>query len=286
MCVVNGISNSYVYDKNDYVRRSGSDAVTGFVLASAAASGITALLPYFSKSFLKQMRIEHKNNDQYKDIFYKAVDNSGLRDKGLYVQSLEFQNPIQERIYINSGKRTPEGEIRAGLNADYTPKLKRIRINGERTTISGFHELGHAMNHLNGGFGRMLQKLRVPGYSIAGLMGTIALFSRSKPKGAKRNAWDFIQDNCGKIAFIAMLPTVAEEALASHKGIKMAKSAGMTKDAAKNLRKFYGKALLSYIGYALITGFAVFASSKITEVFTRPKLIKQNQSSSFNEFSA
>lgn len=284
--MVNGIStNSYTYNNEGYVQRSNTSAIVGFCLASAAASGVTALLPYFSKSFLKQMHIEHGNNDKYRDIFYRAVDNSGLKEKGLYVQSLEFTSPSSEKIYTLSGKKTAEGEIKAGLNADYAPKLKRIRINDKRTTISGFHELGHAMNHLNGGFGRMLQKMRAPGYALAGLMGTVALFSRRKPKGADRDAWDVLQDNCGKIAFAAILPTVAEEALASHKGIKMAKQAGLSKDLAKNLKKFYGKALLSYIGYAVITGLAVFASSKITEIFTRPKYVPSNYSS-FNEFSA
>ena len=74
-----------------------------------------------------------------------------------------------------------------------------------------------------------------------------------------------------------MLPTVAEEALASHKGIKLAKQAGLSEPLVKNLRKFYGKALLSYAGYAVLTGISVFAMSKITELFTRPKKVERKE---------
>ena len=85
---------------------------------------------------------------------------------------------------------------------------------------------------------------------------------------------DKIEDNCGKIAFAAMLPTVAEEALASRNGIKIAREAGLAEPLIKNLKKFYGKALLSYGGYALLTGASVFIASKITEIFTRPKKVE------------
>jgi hypothetical protein len=87
---------------------------------------------------------------------------------------------------------------------------------------------------------------------------------------------------------MGMLPTVAEEALASYKGIKMAKQGGLSNKLVKNLKKFYGKALLSYAGYALVTGLSVFAASKITEILTRPKKIAipkdELSDNSFNYF--
>ena len=61
--------------------------------------------------------------------------------------------------------------------------------------------------------------------------------------------------------------------MASYKGIKLAKENGLSEALVKNLKKFYGKALLSYGGYALVTGLAVFVASKITEIFTRPQRI-------------
>lgn len=260
--MVNGISNNtYYYDGNEYKKRSAAEAEIGFWVASFAAAGIRAMLPSFSKPFLKQMPKEHANNHLYKDVFEKTINLSGLKEKGL------------EYIDVSKYRVSGMNDIVAGYNACYVPDTKKIILNGEKATISGFHELGHAMNHLNGGFGKILQKLRKPGMWLAGVMGTIAFLGSNKPKGAKKDLKDKIVNNSGWIAFGAMMPVVAEEALASHKGMKIAKQAGLAKPLVNNLKKFYGKALLSYIGYALVTGLSVFAASKVMTLFTRPKQI-------------
>lgn len=252
------IDNYYQNSNYYYEPKSQASADIGWILATTASGLIYKALPSFSNPFLKQITKEHGNNHIYEDIFYKAVKNSGLEEKGLKIVHVADQ----------------VSDVGKGLNAYYTPTTNEIVLNTKKASISGFHELGHAMNNLKSKTGKFLQKLRKPGYAIAGLMGTYALLSRSKPKDAKRDVNDFIMDNCGKIAFVAMLPTVLEEAMASHKGVKMAKQAGLAEAAVKNLKKFYGKALLSYGGYAAVTGLSVFAASKIMEKFTRPKKIE------------
>ena len=265
--MVTSVQNNhyYTYNGEDYKRRSEGEEVLGYILATAASGLVVKALPSFSNPFLKQMKQEHGNNHLYKDAFFKSFESSGLKGKGVkFVDAITLAN-------------TPaNADMIAGLNACYIPESGKVVLNSEKACISGFHELGHAMNHLSSKFGKFLQRARVPGYTIAGLMGTAAILSRRKPEGAPKNAWDWVQDNCGKIAFTAMLPTVAEEALASYKGIKLAKSVGLSESLVKNLKKFYGKALLSYLGYALVTGVSVYAASKITEIFTRPKKINQN----------
>ena len=245
-------------DKNYYYQsQNARNAEVGYWVATAATGLLYKALPSFSNPFLKQMTKEHMNNHLYRDAFIKSVQQSGLLEKGLKV--------------IN--ETSPATDIGRGLNACFIPKSKQIWLNMEKATISGFHELGHAVNNMKGGIGSVLQKLRGPGMALAGIMGSVALLSRNKPKEEKRNLKDWILDNCGKIAFVGMLPTVAEETLASVRGIKMAKKAGLAKDLIPNLRKFYGKALLSYGGYALVTGVSVFLASKIMETFTRPKKV-------------
>ena len=252
-------SNRYYYkDGNIYKKKHPLASDAGFLVASVATALVYKSLPSFSNPFIKQIQKEWANNHVYKDAFKKAVNLSGLKEKGLKI--INETNPLTD--------------IGLGFNACFRPKTKEIFINTDKASISGFHELGHAMNNMKGGLGKILQKLRGPGYALAGLMGSIALFSRTKPKEAKRNLQDVVQDNCGKIAFAAMLPTVIEETMASYKGVKMAKEAGLGEAAVKNLKKFYGKALLSYGGYALVTGLAVFAASKIMEAFTRPKKVE------------
>jgi len=274
--MVAGISANngyYTYNGEQYRRKSDSEQILGFLLATAASGLVLKALPSFSNPFLKQIKAEHANNHLYRDAFFKSYEQSGLKDQGLKVTSVFFK-PGEEELYKRSPKSVILGDVKAGLNAFYVPEKNAVVLNTEKATITGFHEFGHAMNNLQSKFGKILGKMRAPGYALAGLMGTVAIFSRHKPKGAERNAWDWLQDNCGKIAFISMLPTVAEEGLASYKGIKLAKNAGLEKSLVKNLKKFYGKALLSYIGYAVLIGFSTYTASKITEFFTRPKKVE------------
>ncbi len=270
MTSINGNYNSggyYYSSQNDesnppkryyYQPRSSEMAELGWVLATTASGLVYKLLPSFSNPFLKQMPKEHARNHLYKDVFQKAFDTSGLKEKGLKL--IHTANPATE--------------VGRGMNAYFNSQSKQIVLNMEKASISGFHELGHAMNNMKGGIGKFLQKLRGPGYYIAGLMASVALLTRKKPEGEKRNVFDVVQDNCGKIAFAAMLPTVIEESMASYKGVQAARKAGLAEPVIKNLKKFYGKALLSYGGYAVIAGLATYAASKITEKFTRPKRIE------------
>lgn len=68
-----------------------------------------------------------------------------------------------------------------------------------------------------------------------------------------------------------MTPIVAEEALASYKGVKLAKKVGLEKHLIKNMKKLYGKALMTYGGHAVLGGLAVGASRMIMDYYTRPK---------------
>lgn len=271
------MSNTIPYTYSDgnsyYIPRTQQDAETGFILASMASGAIMGTLPLFSKPFRNQMKKEHSNNHFYKDIFLKSIKSSGLEEKGVIFQDTSFSTEDLLKLGTKHESEIINKDIKAGMNACYIPDYKKVRLNQEKASISGFHELGHAMNHLQSKFGKFLQAMRKPGYAIAGLMGTLALFGRPKPKEANRNPKDFILDNCGKIAFISLLPTVAEEAMASYKGVKLAKANGLSDKLVKNLKKFYGKALLSYFGYAVATGLSVFVASKITQHYTRPKKV-------------
>lgn len=245
------------YNGDYYLVKSREEKEAGLYLAYAASALVMGALPYFSKPFVKQMKTEHSNNHLYKDAFFKSFEISGLADKG--VQFVDVQSSQVHK------------DIAQGLNACYVPSKKQVLLNSDKATISGFHELGHAMNHLKSKIGKLLQKCRKPGYAIAGFMATVALTSRNKPKESKRSLWNIIQDNSGKIAFIAILPTIIEEAMASYKGVELARKSGLAEPLVNNLKKFYGKALLSYAGYGLLAGLSVYAASKIMEKSTRPK---------------
>lgn len=268
------IPQYYERNGNTYVQRSAQDAEQALLLATIASTAVMGALPYFSKPFTKQLKKEIVNNDSYRDAFVKSFEKSGLKEKGVTISDTRFSPSDISAIRSGNGKAVTDSAIKAGENACYVPGLKNIKLNLDRAAVSGFHEAGHAMNHLQSKLGKLLQHSRNVGIGIAGLMGTMALFTRKKAKGEKRNPIDFIQDNCGKIAFASILPVVAEEALASRNGIKLARLGGLKEPLVKNLKKVYGKALLSYIGYAIVTGLSVFSAGKIMDIFTRPKLVE------------
>ncbi len=254
--------NSYYYNGNQYIPRNSIDSSKGFILASIASSAIMSTLPLCGKPFESQLAKEHANNYLYKDAFEKSVKLSGLDKKGVQIIPMQFSR------YAN--------DYSLGKNAAYVPKERTVRINTDKISIAGFHELGHAMNDITGKLGKVLSKTRWPGRILAGWMGTIALFSRPKPKDAPKNKFDFVKDNCGKIAFACMLPTVFEEGIASYKGIKLARKTGLSEPLINNMKKLYKKALATYIGHAVTTGLAVGAAGMIMDKFTRPKKIEND----------
>ena len=254
------------YNGNEYKTRTPLNESEGFLLASAASAAILSPLIYTGKPFLKQLKNEEVNNKQYKDCFIKALKLSELDKEG--VEIVHAQKADVPAIY------------KSGQNAAFDPITRKVIVNTDKISAAGFHELGHAMNALKSKYGvKYLAKMRAPGYAIAGLMEYFAIFSRTKPKGAPRSFSDVIEDNCGKIAFAAMLPVVAEEAIASYRGVKLARASGVSESLIKNLKKLYGKALMTYAGRAVLGGLAVFASRKIMDYYTRPKLIPTSQTS-------
>ena len=259
---------SIYYNGNEYRPRSMQEQYLGYILASVASGGIMKGLSVTGNSFHKELVKQQVNNPTYKEYLYKALEKSGL-DKIIDI--------VPAQLYPN--KFPVEA---AAQNACYIPDAKKIILNTDKISHAGFHEIGHAMNHLKSKFGlKYLQNMRRGGYAIAGLMEFFAVLSRTKPKDAKRTPIDVIEDNCGKITFLALMPTVIEEAAASVRGVKLAKESGLSEPRIKNLKKLYTKALSTYVGYAALAGFAVYASRKIMDYFSRPKKIEQPEFSFF-----
>ena len=249
-----------IYNDTYYMPRSEKDQMAGFVLASIASGAIMKGLSVTGDVFHRELVRQQKNNDIYKTYLDKAMKLSELDDivKIIPAQKHPGRFPIEAK----------------GENAFFSPTTKEIVLNTEKISHAGFHELGHAMNDLKSKYGvKYLAKMRYPGYLIAGLMEYFSVFSRTKPKEAKRNIKDYIEDNCGKIAFAAMTPVIAEEAIASYRGVKIAKKAGLSEPLINNLKKLYKKALSTYVAHAALLGLAIGASRMIMDYFTRPRKI-------------
>ena len=256
--------NSFYYNGDLYARRTEADQMKGYLFGSLLSGALYKTITISGIPFEKQLEKESANNIHYKGTLEKAIDISGLKKCGLTL--LEAQHyPSVPSAY------------KLGKNACFDTNANQVILNTDKIAIAGYHELGHAMNHLKGGLPKLLSKARYAGFAIAGLMEYFAIFSRTKPKDAQKTLTDKIEDNCGKIAFCAMLPVVAEEAIASYRGVKLARASGVAEPLIINMKKLYAKALMTYGGRAVLGGLAVYASRKIMDYFTRPKIINKSE---------
>lgn len=109
------------------------------------------------------------------------------------------------------------GPVARGENAFYADGLKLAVAPKSKPSLI-LHELGHAINAGKGKFMRFLQKSR--GYVSAvptALLLANGLFTHKDDKP------NFVERNAGKLGFLAFLPTIVEEGMASLRGLKYAK---------------------------------------------------------------
>ena len=162
-----------------------------------------------------------------------------------------------------------------GLNAFYIPKkAKSIIINSEKNPLLAFHEIGHGINYNTKCFGNILSKLKSPMLKAAGLITLVALCKRKKqegekPKGVFDKVTTFIKNNCGKLAFLCAVPTIAEEGLATLKGLKLAKSAGLSEKMLKQVKMLNIKGWFTYIAMGLALGLGAKVASKVKDSISK-----------------
>ena len=77
------MSTTFIYDGNEYQSRSSLNGLEGWMVASTVSGAILSPLAYLGKPFQRQLNKEYIHNNEYKDCFLKAIDKSGLKQKGL-----------------------------------------------------------------------------------------------------------------------------------------------------------------------------------------------------------
>ena len=148
--------------------------------------------------------------------------------------------------------------VAKGENAFFANKIKLAVAPKSKPSLI-LHELGHAINAKHG-FTKFLQGTRkYAGYAPMALLLANGLISNDKP-GEKKN---FIERNAGILGFCAFLPTIAEEAIASGRGIKAAKKVLNNPAGLKILKKNYALALGTYI----LAGIGLGVAAKQSFIF-------------------
>ncbi|MBQ7450894.1 hypothetical protein IJS77_05695 [bacterium] len=315
MTTISGVQNGYpqqgrVKDNPGFFKKLGAGMVGGLVTAPFVA-GTTLAAGLFLQN--KMVKINRSVAKDSVEILNKAGDKilreSGLADKGVKIfrtlpedmkLQLSMGNPFKY-VFPKIPKKldkflkllNPVYQTKLGRNAFFDFTNNRV-VATNKIALSQFHELGHAMNHHNGGFGKLLQNLRldllkktpvrkmpvVGTFAViaASVIGLVSVFKNKKaegekPKGIFDTVTTFIKNNVGKLTFLTMLPIVLEEGLASFKGEKAVKGL-ISNDLFKKVKLSNRIGLASYATLAVITGLGAYWASKIRDKIAQPNLNK------------
>lgn len=245
----------------------------------------------------KKMKLWFLEVDAYENIM-KAVneimEKTGLKKEGVeikawapdMVKDIKRPNKVltkkEEKKFIKS---TNKKKIWAyGLNASfYKPagaKPGKINIPKEISSDAVFHEIGHALNYYKSRIMKPIQMSRKLSKIATGVVGlttlVIGLVHNKKPNKDKKSSHekkaDFIHDNAGKLTFLTGIPIIFEEAMASKKGIKLAKpylTLTQHKQHVKNLSKALGTYIAAPLMFSVLIALGIYVKDKIVNSKTK-----------------
>lgn len=249
-----------------------------------------------SELLTRKLKIVTKKN-KFFNFFQKIEDKLKSIEKRLFKKS-KSANPkilkspvdILKNIDLNDLKKTnikkilPEppkrldkeikkfvNVVAKGKNAFYHPLTKDIVINPTKFPSASFHEMGHALNAT----GSKLMKSLAAGRHVAAIIGIPLVLAvgllkpkkneGEKPKGIFDKTTTFIKNNAGKLTFAALIPTLAEEGIASIRGGQLAKKV-LNPELLKKVNKRNFIAWTTYLAAALILSGITALSVKIRDV--------------------
>ena len=236
-----------------------------------------------------------------------AFESSRLKEKGVSLVHVDkinrediikdFAKKVEEIVnnivkkYVKTGRRpvssaVDEGEISEkiekaikmtskGKNAFYHPITRQIMLNTKEMPFAAFHEMGHAINHNMSKATKYLHWGRQGFVLLAPIFVAVGLLTKKKqdgetPQGIKDKTASFIKNNCGKLAFLAMVPTLAEEGLASINGAKLAKKV-LSPELFKKVCKSNAIAWCTYLVGATMAGLGANLAVKVRDKIVQPK---------------
>lgn len=232
----------------------------------------------------------------YNNAANSVLNSSGLKKAGVKIHDLSrkiantYKNPVEELLSLQFDPI--EAAIR-GKNAFFSPMdigrgkilcfkvadANSVLINMKKLPTAVFHEMGHAHNFNYSKIGSFLQKSRTASILISSILLLIAACSKEEKaedgkeltKGQK--AKNGVRKSLPVMSFVAMLPVVLEEGLASFKGNKWAKKV-LSPDLYKKVFKGNLAGFVSYVGAALATAGATYAAIKVKDKLVEKKEAK------------
>jgi hypothetical protein len=247
-------------------------------LVGAASSRV--LVPRMTKeNVLNSDTIELVNKAAQKALGTSKLGEKGVEiirvledgsNKGIVYKTLSGGKGLGNATLKSQAERL-ENTLRKGANAFFESGSNKVFMPEKKLSLAVFHEMGHGLNYNFSKIGKLLQKMR--GVSmIAPLALTYAALSApykakvlTKEEKKQLNPIDrvkvFLKENAGKLCALAYAPIVAEEALASIKGNKLAAQT-LTKELAKKVKMNNFWALGTYIAAGIATGLGAMLAVK------------------------
>ena len=244
---------------------------------------------------LQKKLSEHLKNGEYKK-FWQEVKNAGKVQEKIKPSDIkselrevakpaeEIKNKIDKIVKSSESSSVPNKIIKSssrvklakklkdvaeGKNAFCSPLTRDIMINVDKLGGASFHEMGHALNASGSkvikalAIGRHISALFVPVILAIGLLKPKKK-DNEEPNGIIDKATTFIKSNAGKLTFAALIPTLAEEGLASIRGGQIAKKV-LDPKLLKKVNRNNFLAWTTYLTGALLTTGAVTIGVKIRD---------------------
>lgn len=277
-------------ENNQYIINTGI-GITGGVASYAWLPRV--VVGTYSKSYLyKGKAISKQEQEQYWKTAEIVLQESGLKSKNVRLININDSNAktiADEIIYARNKKgffrKTRRNKNRdqvlrdkiemmyaKGRNACYVGLTSQILVNKEKMAFTAFHEMGHAYNAKFKGIQNGLSRTRgkfarlIPFIFGAGLM--IPKDNQNKP--TENPLYKILLEfrkSAGLLVSLCLLPTVAEEGLASINGAKLAKKY-LSTELYKKMNSLNTKAFISYVLAMFMAGLgtnlAIYIKDKVT----------------------
>lgn len=260
-------------------------------------------LPILIKNVDKMKKLSELSADEFRQVdatVDKVLKDTTLVQKGVTIKKVPTVEPnsFLDRLgnIGNIVKATKQGD-----NAYYVPNRKKgfleknlpaeIFVDKQAKTIYApdkkmvlvrFHEIGHAVNDQLSKIGRFRLKSGAHLMRVAPpIILLISLFKtkkapNEKPKSTTDKINTFIKNNAGKLTFLAFVPMLLEEGIASLKGYKLAKQAGLSQELLAKVAKTNKSGYAVYFsGFTLVSlGTALAVKVKDAIAHKTPKKVK------------
>ena len=240
-----------------------------------------AMNNYLKNKEYKKAWQEFKNACKGKPIevskFINALETDAVKIdenciKSKLNNSLKTFKDAKDRIIKSDKSKKLSSKMKSvaeGKNAFCSPFTRDIMINMDKLPGASFHEMGHALNASGSkaikalAIGRHITALAVPLILAVGLLKPKKKDGQES-KGFIDKATTFIKNNAGKLAFAALIPTLAEEGLASIRGAQIAKKV-LDPKLLKKVNRNNLLAWTTYLTGAMLTAGAVALAVEIRD---------------------